>query len=106
MGAVQPLHAVQTAGDEPHPRGNRETNLERSHSTHVNPPLQQFVSQIYVVPKKDGTHRLVINLKALNKFIKCQHFKMEGTQMILQKEDWIVTVDLKDAYLSIPITTA
>ena len=24
----------------------------------------------------------------------------------LQKEDWMVTVDLKDAYLSIPITAA
>ena len=75
----------------------------------MNPSLQQFVSQIFVVPKKDGTHRPVINLKALNKFVKCQHFKMEGPQMIkdlLQKEDWMVTVDLKDAYLSIPITAA
>ena len=75
----------------------------------MNSSPQQFVSQIFVVPKKDGTHRPVINLKALNKFIKRQHFKMEGLQMIkdlLQKEDWMVTVDLKDAYLSIPITAA
>ena len=57
-----------------------------------------------MVPKKDGTHRPVINLKALNKFIKRQHFKMDGPQVIkdlLQKEDWMVTVDLKDAYLYI-----
>ena len=65
----------------------------------------QFVSHIFVVPKKDGTHRPVINLKALNKFLKYQHFKMEGLQLIkdlLQKEDWMVTVDLKDTYLQQP----
>ena len=37
-----------------------------------------FVSQIFLVPKKDGGHRLVINLKALNKFTVEEHFKMEG----------------------------
>ena len=57
-----------------------------------------------MVPQKDGTHRPEINLKALNKFIKRQHFKMDEPQVIkdlLQKEDWMVTVDLKDAYLYI-----
>ena len=75
----------------------------------MNPSPQQFVSQIFMVPKKDGTHRPMINLKALNKFVKRQHFKMEGPQLIkdlLQKEDWMVIVDLKDTYLSIPITSA
>ena len=48
----------------------------------VNPSPQQFVSQIFVVPKEDGTHRPVINLKALNKFVKRQHFKTEGPQLI------------------------
>ena len=46
-----------------------------------------------MVPKKDGTHRPEINLKALNKFIKRQHFKMDGPQ--------VIKVDLKDAYLYI-----
>ena len=36
-----------------------------------------------------------LNLKALNKFVKCQGFKMEGPQLIKAKEDWMVTVDLK-----------
>lgn len=59
--------------------------------------------------QKDGTHMPVINLKVLNKFIKRQHFKMEGLQLIkdlLQKGDWMVMVDLNDAHLSIPITAA
>lgn len=70
----------------------------------MNPSPRQFVSQIFMVPKKDGTHRPVINLKALNKFVKHQHFKMDGPQVIkdlLQKEDWMVMVDIKDAYLYI-----
>ena len=47
-------------------------------------------------PKKDGTHRPVIVLKALNNSVKRQHFKMEGPQLIkdlLQKEDWMLCVE-------------
>ena len=36
-----------------------------------------FFSQIFLVPKKDGGWRPVINLKSLNRFISVKHFKME-----------------------------
>ena len=51
--------------------------------------------------------RLVINLKKLNSFINAPHFKMEGIhtlKSLLQKEDWLVKIDLKDAYFSVPIS--
>jgi len=70
----------------------------------VNSVQGQFVSQIFVVPKKDGKFRPVVNLKALNRFMK--HFKMEVVHLLkdlLQKGDWMVTTDLKDAYLSVPV---
>jgi len=45
--------------------------------------------------------RLVINLKRLNEWVKPQHFKMEGIGS--RGNDWLVKVDLKDAYFTVPI---
>ena len=59
------------------------------------------------MPKKDGGQRPVINLKNLNSFINAPHFKMEGIhtlKSLLRKGDWLVKVDLKDAYFSILIS--
>ena len=72
--------------------------------THLTP--QSFVSQIFLVEKKGGGQRPVINLKGLNQFVKTEYFKMEGHYLLpdlLQPQDWMVKLDLKDAYLQIPI---
>jgi hypothetical protein len=48
----------------------------------------------------------VINLKSLNAFVITTHFKIEGIHTLknlLREEDWLVKIDLKDAYFSIPI---
>lgn len=37
----------------------------------------QVLSNIFLRPKKDGTHRLILNLKPLNQFVTKNHFKME-----------------------------
>ena len=45
-------------------------------------------------------------IKRLNKFMIKSHFKMEGFHMlkdVLQRGDWMSSVDLKDAYFSVPI---
>ena len=58
---------------------------------------------LFLVPKKDGSARLVINLRPLNRFIHQLHFKMESLGMIrdlLREGDWMASIDLKDAYLS------
>ncbi len=65
-----------------------------------------FYSQLFLVPKKDGNQRPVINLKKLNSFVRTEHFKMEGIHMLknlLRPGDWMAKVDLKDAYFMIPI---
>ena len=65
-----------------------------------------FYSQLFVVPKKDGGHRSIINLKKLNQFVKPQHFKMESISMlrdILKQGDYMTKVDLKDAYCMVLI---
>ena len=67
---------------------------------------ESFVPQIFLVAKKEGGQRPVINLKSLNSFVKTEHFKMEGLHILphlIQANDWMIKMDLKDAYLQIPI---
>ena len=42
------------------------------------PNQGEFLSNLYLVGKKDGGYCTVINLKMLNQFIPFLHFKMEG----------------------------
>lgn len=66
----------------------------------------EFVSPIFVVPKPDGTHRLIINLKKLNEFIEVKHFKMEDTRVasnLMYRNCFMSVVDQSDAYHAIPI---
>ena len=43
----------------------------------------ECISNIFLVPKKTGALRLVINLKPLNQFVQRIHFKMENIQMAM-----------------------
>ena len=85
-----------------------EDLLEKRAVHPVPVPLQEqgFISSMFVVPKKDGGNRPVVNLKPLNQYLVYEHFKMEATHMLrdlLRKGDFLVKIDLKDAYLTVPI---
>ena len=65
----------------------------------------EFLSNLFFV-NNDGGHRPVINLEFLNSFMPYQHFKMEGMHLIkdlLQEHDFLIKIDLKDAYFDIPL---
>ena len=65
-----------------------------------------FYSSLFLVPKKDGGMRPVINLKSLNEFVAPQHFKMEGLHTLrdlLRRNDWMTKLD---AYFMIPIQSS
>ena len=69
-------------------------------------PVAGFYSTVFLVPKKEGRWRPVINLKALNSWVQPQHFKMEGIHTLrelLVRNDWLAKLDLKDAYFTVPI---
>ncbi|KZS20361.1 Uncharacterized protein APZ42_012970 [Daphnia magna] len=68
---------------------------------------QFFVSGVFIIPKKSGGFRPIVNLKALNKFVYSPHFKMEGIsslQEIIRSNDFFTKIDLKDAYLTVPLS--
>ncbi|PIK50722.1 putative TBC1 domain family member 2A [Apostichopus japonicus] len=66
-----------------------------------------FRSSFFLTPKRDGTWRPILNLKPLNQnFVRPKRFRMENLHLIislLRKGIWAATVDLKDAYLHIPM---
>ena len=64
-------------------------------------PSPGFYSQLFVVMKASGAWRLVIDLWILQ-----TSFKMETLQSVLlsvRLGDWMVSLDLKDAYLQVPM---
>ena len=77
-----------------------------------NSPYSSFkpgggIYQFYVCgAQKDGGSRPVVNLKPFDQYLAYEHFKMEGIHMLrdlLKKGDFLVKIDLKDAYLKVPI---
>ena len=65
-----------------------------------------FYSTYFMVPKKDGGFRLILNLKLFSWFLVQESFKMETLQSILlaaQPGTWLASIDLMDAYFHILI---
>ena len=65
-----------------------------------------FLSPMFVVPKKGGKWRPVINLRLLSQYVLKPHFKMEDIRTlkdIIQEGDQMAKLDLKDAYFSVPM---
>lgn len=66
----------------------------------------EFISHIFTRTKSNGKIRIILNLKPLNKFIAYEHFKMEHLDFVCeltQPGDWFASIDLSDAYFSVPI---
>ena len=82
------------------------SELERKGAIEPAKGLVGYVSSVFLVPKKDGGMRLIINLKSLNAHLRYVHFKMEDIRSIkdiLQPGDYMGKLDLKDAYLAVPM---
>ena len=65
-----------------------------------------FYNRLFLVPKPNLKWRPVLDLSALNRFLKVSTFKMETPETIrtsLQQGEWVTSIDLRDAYFHIPI---
>lgn len=72
----------------------------------TDPSYGQYVSTIFLRKKKNGSYRLILNLKGLNASIEYQHFKMESLTCAIQlmkKNCYMASIDLTDAYYTVPV---
>ena len=71
----------------------------------TDPTYGQYVSTIFLRKKKNGSYRLILNLKGLNASIEYQHIKMESLTCAIQlmkKNCYMASIDLTDAYYIVP----
>jgi hypothetical protein len=65
-----------------------------------------WINPTHLVPKANGDIRLVMDMTKVNRFMKRIKFKMEGVSTLselLNKNDYTISFDLKDAYNHVPV---
>ncbi|KAL0146452.1 hypothetical protein M9458_058244, partial [Cirrhinus mrigala] len=89
--------------------GQKSVLLLAKQAIEVVPPENMecgLYSRYFLVPKKDGGLRPILDLRPLNRALAKREFKMITVKQILahiQPGDWFISVDLKDAYFHIQI---
>lgn len=66
----------------------------------------EFISTVFLRPKKNGSFRMILNLKELNHYVVYHHFKMDGLDNcvnLITPGCYMASLDLSDAYYSVPI---
>lgn len=66
----------------------------------------QIISPIFLREKKDGSKRMILNLKSLNQYMKYEHFKMETitqARELISKNCFLASIDLEKAYYSVNV---
>jgi hypothetical protein len=120
-------HCIPFRGDPPASCGVRETSgdaarlrilqeevaglLDKGAVERV--PFQEvgegWYSTYFLVPKKTGDWRPILNLKPLNKRLVIETFKMETLKNVIlacSPGEWLASLDLKDAYFHVPVHPA
>ncbi|KAI2647445.1 Transposon Ty3-G Gag-Pol polyprotein [Labeo rohita] len=124
MGIIKKGYSLQFARRPPHFSGvvptmvkSRDAHVLRSEvlillekgAIEVVHPAQSesgFYSRYFLVPKKDGGLRPILDLRHLNRALMKRPFKMLTLKQILshvRPGDWFLSLDLKDAYFHIQI---
>ena len=65
-----------------------------------------YISTVFIRPKKDNTFRMILNLKKFNEHLTYHHFKMDTIHTaiaMMRPNCYMASIDLKDVYYSVPI---
>ncbi|WAR19957.1 YG31B-like protein [Mya arenaria] len=66
----------------------------------------EYISPIFVIPKRSGEYRMILNLKNLNKYVEYHHFKMdtfESALKLVKTNMFFASTDIRHGYYSLPI---
>ncbi|EIE78410.1 hypothetical protein RO3G_03114 [Rhizopus delemar RA 99-880] len=66
---------------------------------------ESYLSNFFTI-QEPTKRRLILDCSQLNQFLQYQHFKIEGVpalRHIIEKDDLMCKLDLKDAYVVVPI---
>jgi hypothetical protein len=70
-------------------------------------PPRSYISSIFLVPKKSGGMRPILNVKRLNAaHLDTPYFRMETVEDVLhtlRPRDWVESIDLRDTYFHVPL---
>ena len=80
--------------------------LEKGVVKRCEPKTGDFVSTVFLRPKKDGNYCMILNLKKLNSFVEYHHFEMDTLTTaikMMRPGCYMASVYLKDAYYTVPI---
>ncbi|XP_033987890.1 uncharacterized protein LOC117483621 [Trematomus bernacchii] len=104
--------ARQPRAPQPYRRPPRELSvlLAKGAIEPVDPLLQSggFYSAYFLVSKKVGGFRPVLDLRGINRFLRVLPFHMlttADTLRVVTQGEWFTTVDLRDAYFHVPIAS-
>ncbi len=70
---------------------------------------KEFCNRLFLVSKPNGDFRPILNVKRFNHYIVKEKFKMERVAdaiLLIEPGDHMITIDLTDAYLAIPIASS
>ncbi|KAL0199608.1 hypothetical protein M9458_002795, partial [Cirrhinus mrigala] len=111
-GVVVASHSVTMAGQDDSARlcdsvRQASAQVHRRLPIEPVPPAEMkkgFYSPYFIVPKKDGGLRPILDLRVLPfKMLTVRHSHVCSLLTCVQQQDWFTTIDLKDAYFHVSI---
>ena len=94
----------QNSSPRPVSKKEEERMIEHEEIEEILNELEQFVSSIFIAPKKSSRLRPVINLKNLSSHAECNDFKMEDLFLLnefFEEGDDLFKLDLKTLIFSV-----
>ena len=80
--------------------------LEKGIIVHRSHEEGEFISNIFMRPKRDRSSRMILNRNDLYTFVCFHHFKMDSIHtysQLMRPRCYMASIDLRDAYYSVPI---
>ena len=80
--------------------------LHKGILVHTKTSVDEFISNVFVREKKDGSFRMILNLSDFNESVVYQQFKIETLHSIVQlirPNSFACSIDLKSAYYTVPV---